>query len=85
MVIEKITVTPPQKGPSLLVSELVVSTALRSGSGPPLDITHPGHSDGKDSTSNAGDSGSIPELERSLGEGTGNALQYSCLENAMDR
>ena len=85
MVIEKTTVTSLQKGPSLLLSELVVSTALRSGSGPPLDTTHPGHSDGKDSTSNAGDTGLIPELERSLGEGTGNPLQYSCLENPMDR
>ena len=29
--------------------------------------------------------GLIPELERSLGEGHGNPLQYSCLENLMDR
>ena len=34
---------------------------------------------------NAGDAGSIPGLERSPGEGNGNALQYSCLENSMDR
>ena len=33
---------------------------------------------------NAGDLGSIPGLERSLGEGNGNPLQYSCLENPMD-
>ena len=32
-----------------------------------------------------GDLGSIPELGRSLGEGNGNPLQYSCLENIMDR
>ena len=31
------------------------------------------------------DAGSIPGLERSPGEGTGNPLQYSCLENSMDR
>ena len=34
---------------------------------------------------NAGDTGSIPELERSPGEGNSNTLQCSCLENPMDR
>ena len=34
---------------------------------------------------NAGDLGSIPELGRSSGEGNGNPLQHSCLENPMDR
>ena len=34
---------------------------------------------------NAGDSGSIPRLGRSPGEGNGNPHQYSCLENSMDR
>ena len=34
---------------------------------------------------NAGDTGSIPGLERSPGEGNGNPLQYSCLWNLMDR
>ena len=34
---------------------------------------------------NAGDVGSIPGLGRSSGEGNGNPLQYSCLENPMDR
>ena len=33
----------------------------------------------------AGDVGSIPGLGRSPGEGNGNPLQYSCLENSMDR
>ena len=33
---------------------------------------------------NSGDSGSILESERSPGEGNGNPLQYSCLENPMD-
>ena len=42
----------------------------------------PGGSDGKESTCNAGDLGSIPGLERSLGGGHGNPLQYSCLENS---
>ena len=45
----------------------------------------PGGSDGKESACNAGDMGSIPGSGRSPGEGNGNPLQYSCLENAMDR
>ena len=45
----------------------------------------PGGSDGKGSAYNAGDPGSIPGLGRSPGEGNGNPLQYSCLENPMDR
>ena len=40
---------------------------------------------GKESTCNIEDLGSIPELGRSPGEGNGNPLQYSCLENPMDR
>ena len=39
----------------------------------------------KASAYNAGDLGSIPGLGRSTGEGNGNLLQYSCLENPMDR
>ena len=41
-------------------------------------------SDGKASVHNAGDPGSSPGLGRSLGEGNGSPLQYSCLENSMD-
>ena len=41
----------------------------------------PGGSDGKVSAYNAGDPGSIPERGRSSGEGNGNPLHYSCLEN----
>ena len=44
----------------------------------------PGGSDGKASAYNAGDRGSIPGLGRSPGEGNGNPLVYSCLENPMD-
>ena len=44
----------------------------------------PGGSDGKESACNARDQGSIPGLGRSPGEGNGNPLQYSCLENSMD-
>ena len=39
----------------------------------------------KNPPANAGDVGSIPGLGRSPGEENGNALQYSCLENSMDR
>ena len=45
----------------------------------------PGGSDGKVSAYNVGDTGSIPGSGRSPGEGIGNPLQYSCLENPMDR
>ena len=48
-------------------------------------IGFPGGSEDKASTCNAGDSGSIPGLGRSPGEGNDNPLQYSCLENPMDR
>ena len=44
----------------------------------------PGGSDGKACAYNVGDLGSIPGSERSSGEGNGNPLQYSCLENPMD-
>ena len=44
-----------------------------------------GSSAGKDSSCNAGDPGSTPELGRSPGEERGNSLQYSCLENPVDR
>ena len=45
----------------------------------------PGVSGGKEYACNVGDLGSIPELGRSPGGGHGNPLQYSCLENPMDR
>ena len=44
----------------------------------------PGDSEVKASSPNAGDPGSIPGSGRSPGEGNGNPLQYSCLENPMD-
>ena len=44
----------------------------------------PGGSDSVESACNAGDRGSIPGLGRSPGEGNGNPLQYSCLENPMN-
>ena len=51
----------------------------------PVFLGFLGGSDGKESTSNSGDLGLIPGLGRSPGEGNGNSLQYSCLENPMDR
>ena len=42
-------------------------------------------SDSKESACNEGDLGSIPGSGRSPGEGNGNPLQYSCLENSMDK
>ena len=42
-------------------------------------------SDGKESAGNAGEPNSVPGLGRSPGEGNDNPLQYSCLENYMDR
>ena len=49
------------------------------------DKGFPGGSDGKESTCNAGDPGSVPGLGRSPGEGNGYLLQYSCLENSINR
>ena len=45
----------------------------------------PGGSDGKESAYNAGDQGLISGLGRSPGEENGNPLQYSWLENSLDR
>ena len=44
-----------------------------------------GGSDSKKSACNVGDPGSIPGSGRSPGEANGDPLQYSCLENSMDR
>ena len=51
----------------------------------PLLETFPDVSEDKESACNAGDPGLIPELGRSPEEGNGYPLQYSCLENSMDR
>ena len=45
----------------------------------------PGGSDGKESACSAGDQGAISGSGRSPGEGNGNLLQYSCLENSMNQ
>ena len=62
----------------------------RPGWSPPPEFpqhtvgTSPGDSEGKVPAYNAGDPSSIPGSGRSPGEGNGNPLQYSCLENPMD-
>ena len=48
-----------------------------------IQESFPCGSDGKESACNAEDWGSIPVLGRSPGEGNGNPLQNSCLENSM--
>ena len=58
--------------------------APRPKKGAQRNISFPGGSDGKASAYNAGDLGLIPRSGRSPGEGKGNPLQYSCLENLMD-
>ena len=49
-----------------------------------INWRHPGDSVVKNLPANAGDPGLIPELGKSPGEGNGNPLQYSYLENPMD-
>ena len=50
-----------------------------------MDLVFPDGSVVKNMLADARDAGSIPGSERSPGEGNGNPLQYSCLENPMDR
>ena len=45
----------------------------------------PASSDSKEATCSVGDPGSIPGSWKSPGEGNGNPLQYSCVENPLDR
>ena len=59
----------------------VISTLWHSGKGRTIS----GGSDSKESACNMGDPGSTPGSGRSPREGNGNPLQYSCLENSMDR
>ena len=61
----------------------LISDSLNQIRGASVDV--PGGSDGKQTACTAGDTGSVPGLGRSPGEGNGKPLQYSCLENSMDR
>ena len=77
-----LVVCPHQK--NLIVCTLCTCVHMSvSNCGHPLSL--PGGSDGKEYACNAADPDSVPGLERSPGEGKGNPLQYSCLENSMDR
>ena len=76
--------------PLFIFSSSTIYRSYRRKYGFPLALLldlwgFPGVSDGKESTCNAGNPGSIPRLGRSPGEGNGHPLQYSCLENSMDR
>ena len=73
----------PTLPPSFLI-QLSHYHLLASGFSTP-GVGFPGSSAGKESTCNAGDLGLIPGLGRSPGGGHGNPLQYSYLENPMDR
>ena len=53
--------------------------------GPRKQMIFPGGSDGKETAYSAGDEDFIPGLGRCPGEGNGNLLKYSCLENSTDR
>ena len=63
---------------------MIPSTFINWNS-PIMKMGLPGVSGDKESACNVGDPSSIPGSERSPGEGNGNPLQYSCLENPMDR
>ena len=65
----------PDSSSSHLLSYLVYAT---------ISLTSLGGSESKASAYNVGDLTSVPGLGRSSGEGNGNPLQYSCLENPMD-
>ena len=56
-----------------------------AGTGPEKEWANYGSSLGKEFACDAGDLGSIPRSGRSPGEENGNSVQYSCLENPMDR
>ena len=67
---------------SILMANIFTQGLARSHIGSSRGF--PGGSGGKMSDCNVGDLGSIPGLGRSPGEGNGNPLQHSCLENPMD-
>ena len=79
----------PQPGMEPMPPAVEVQSKPPDCQGGPLDffiiVILPGGSVGKESAYSAGDSSSIPELGRSPGEGNGNPLQDSCLENFMNR
>ena len=77
-----LTCTPPKPEP--FHPQISTSTGSKMVDSPILN-GFLGGSGGKETACNAGDPGTIPESGRSPGERNGNLLQYSCLENPMDR
>ena len=72
----------PERLPSIGLQRVGHNLATKP---PPLEISSPGGSDGKESARNAGDLALITNLGGSPGEENGNPLQFSCLESSMDR
>ena len=77
-------VSPSKKSHSVYTVYMCTHVCLKLWSSS-LTLGLSGGSDGKEYACTAADPGSVPGLERSPGEGKGNPLQYSCLENSMDR
>ena len=67
------------------LENLSIDTRVSIYGGTVVQEGFPDSSVGKESTCDAGDAGLIPGSRRSPGKGTGNPLQYSFLENPMDR
>ena len=72
------------KSSHVIKTEFLSVLILKTASWFKQDWGFPGGSDGKESACSAGDPDSIPGSGRSPGEGNGNPLQHSCLENPMD-
>ena len=72
------------KSSHIIKTEFLSVLILKTASWFKQDWGFPGGSDGKESACSAGDPDSIPGSGRSPGEGNGNPLQHSCLENPMD-
>ena len=68
-----------------VVFPLILSSPPKERIDEPQILGFPGGSEGKESACKAGEIASIPKSRRSPGKGHGNPLQYSCLENLMDR
>ena len=77
--------SPLRPGVHVIVLYIRVSISVLQIRSLPSFLGFPGTSDGKKSTCNAGDMGSICGSGRSPGEENGYPLQYSCPENSMDR
>ena len=70
---------------SLVLSLQIILISFQTFYHDYTNMGFPGVSDGKESACSAGDLGLISGSRRSPGEGNGNPLQHSCLENPMDR